>query len=570
MRAIRVTGMRADRRPHAIRLNTLAAALAGAAVCLALPSPTAAQGIVGTGAPAAPGGATPIGTGADTDQRNGIFYGVRASWLISNNLDLAPPSATDRRHMLLELAPYVQARMDNTRGTAFASYTLRLQSRENQFDLNNTLLAFGDFKVTDEIFRVSATASIFDTNITPFGTSSFDPGTQRTNSTQYRNFEVSPYLLGKFDGNGTWSARYRLRYTDTGTLDPFGFAYPSSTSQTGTAFARTDLTKRTLGASVNGVAYETDYSNGIQYTGTEADVLAWWSINRWNLRLAAGVGYAQNSRLKNADGESSGYGPSAAVEWAPDTNTFIRGRWAQRYYGDTAELSATHRASNWTFGLRYGKGITDGIRSSFGSGNTGGLSAPGAGVFNNSTDLFGRSNTTENNPVAEGLASRNLLFGGATTNIASPSNLSFGSNAFGGLGLINAAIVFYDTATATVGFVGARSAALASVFYNNRKTALTFSSGIYDDLEQRGATLGASWRVDPVRSVSAALRYTHSTSDARASSSDLTSLIASWDWRITPRSTLSVGGRVQRQTGTGTTVGYDEAAVFVSANHRFE
>jgi uncharacterized protein (PEP-CTERM system associated) len=472
--------------------------------------------------------------------------------------------------MLLELAPYVQARMNNARGTAFASYTLRMQSRENQFNLNNTLLAFGDFKVTDEMFRVSASASVFDTNVTPFGTSSYDPGTQRTNSTQYRNFEISPYLVGKFDGNGTWNARYRLRYTDTGTLDPFGFAYPSSTSQTASAYARTDLTRRALGASVNGVAYETDYSNGINYTGAEADVLAWWSINRWNLRLAAGMGYAQNERLKNSDGETSGYGPSAAVEWAPDTRTFIRGRWAQRYYGDSADLSATHRAANWTFGLTYGKGITDGVRSSFGSGNTGGLSSPGTGLFNSGTDLFGRSTTSANNPVAEGLASRNLLFGGATTNTASPSNLSFGSNAFGGLGLINAAIVFYDTATATVGFVGARSAALASIFYNNRKTALTFSSGIYDDLDQRGATLGASWRLDPVRSVSAALRYTHSSSVARASTSDLTSLIASWDWRITPRSTLSVGGRLQRQTGTGTTVGYDEAAVFVSANHRFE
>jgi uncharacterized protein (PEP-CTERM system associated) len=562
-----------DCTPHAIKLNTLAAMLAGTAVCLALPNTTAAQsigGIRGVGAPTAPGGATAIGTGADSDQRNGIFYGLRASWLISNNLDLAPPSVTDRRHMLLELAPYVQARMDNARGTAFASYTLRMQSRENQFDLNNTLLARGDFKVTDEIFRVSANASIFDTNVTPFGTASYDPGTQRTNSTQYRNFEVSPYLIGQFDGNGTWNARYRLRYTETGSLDPFGFAYPSSTSQTATAFARTDLSKRRFGASVNGSAYETDYNNGVQYTGAEADVLAWWALNSLNLRLGAGIGYAQNSRLKSADGESSGYGPSASVDWAPDTSTFIRGRWAQRYYGNTAELSATHRASNWTFGLRYGKGITDGIRSSFGSGNTGGLAAPGAGIFSSGTDLFGRSSATANNPVAEGLASRNLLFGGATTNTASPSSLSFGSNAFGGLGLINAAIVFYDTATVTVGFLGARSAALASVFYNNRKTALTFSSGIYDDLEQRGASLGASWRLDPVRTVSAALRYTHSSSDARASSADLTSLIASWDWRITPRSSLSVGGRVQRQTGTGTTVGYDEAAVFVSANHRFE
>ena len=49
MRVIRVTGMQVDRKPHAIKLNTLAAALAGAAVCMALPVSTAAQGVPGIG-----------------------------------------------------------------------------------------------------------------------------------------------------------------------------------------------------------------------------------------------------------------------------------------------------------------------------------------------------------------------------------------------------------------------------------------------------------------------------------------------------------------------------------------
>jgi hypothetical protein len=47
-------------------------------------------------------------------------------------------------------------------------------------------------------------------------------------------------------------------------------------------------------------------------------------------------------------------------------------------------------------------------------------------------------------------------------------------------------------------------------------------------------------------------------------------LLGSWDWNITPRSTLSVGGRLQRQTGSGTAVEFDEVAAFVSADHRFD
>lgn len=520
-----------------------------------------------TGAPPAPGGATPIGTGANADQRNGVFYGIRAGWLISDNLNLQPASAPDKQHMLIEVAPYVQARMDNARGYAYANYTLRVQSREDSLNFSNYLQAVSDIKITDDLLRVTANATISQINANPFGVSSFDPGSQRTNSTAYRSFAVSPYMRGRFDGNGVWSARYQLNYVDTGALDAFGFSYPASTSQTAVILARSDLSKRALGASINATGYSTSYNNGLQYAGAEGDLLAWWAINRYNLRVAAGVGYSQNDRLRNSNGDNSGIGPSAAIDWAPDPRTFVRGRWAQRYYGESAELFASHRATNWLFSFTYGKGISDGIRSS-----TPGIALPG-GVglspgFVAPGDQFGRS--TANNPLAEGLASRNLLFGGATSLTTNTPNLSLGSNAFGGLGLIASAIVFYDTATATVGFVGARSAGTASVFYNSRRTALTFSSGIFDDIEQRGASLGASYRLDPVRSISASLRYTHSSSDSRASTSDLTAFVASWDWRFTPRSTFSVGGRLQRQTGTGTTADYNEAAVFVAANYRVE
>jgi outer membrane receptor for ferric coprogen and ferric-rhodotorulic acid len=61
-----------------------------------------------------------------------------------------------------------------------------------------------------------------------------------------------------------------------------------------------------------------------------------------------------------------------------------------------------------------------------------------------------------------------------------------------------------------------------------------------------------------------------SESSSQRSKSNLAMLLGSWDWNITPRSTLSVGGRLQRQTGSGTAVEFDEVAAFVSADHRFD
>lgn len=516
------------------------------------------------------GGGAPIGTGApEREQRDGIFYGIRSSVLVSNNLNYLPEGQNNRGNFLFELAPYVQARFDNHRGIGYASYTMRGQYSETSADLRHDLRAWGNIKLTDEMFRLAFQASIFDVNTTPFGVTSNDPGAQSTNTTQYKNFELSPYASGRFDGGGNWTARYRLRYNDPGNGNTPG-AVPSNVFHSLSGGLRTDLSRRRVGFSLNGNLYQTEYSSGYNYSGSDADALAWWSLPQWNLRLAAGVGYAQNSRLKNDNGENSGIGPSAAFDWAPNSRSFIRGRWSQRFYGPAIDFSANHRASQWTFTVAYNKGIADGnISNGYGSGqgdvfsrNAGNPFAPGG--FGNSTSSMAT------NPVAQGLADRNLLWGGGGLASLGSATSLLGSNLLMGTGLSTSAIVYYESLTATAGFVGSRSGVLASVFINNRRTALPFTSGYYEDLDQYGAALGATYRLDQVNSINAMLRHTVSDSTSpQVSHANLTSLITTYDWRITPRSTLTVGGRLQHQDGSGTTVSYNEAAAFVAIDYRF-
>ena len=546
---------------------------------LIVPTATSAQvaPVPGSiGVPGAPGGlTTPIGTGPSVDARNGISYGVRASMLISSNLDLAPDGQKSGRHIMSEVAPYIQARFDSPRGYGLASYSLRGQLSESNLEFRHDLRAVGDIRITDEMFRVFASANIFQVNTDPFRASSYDPGSQRTNVQQYKQFEIAPYAGGRFDREGYWNVRYSLRYIDPGNssaLQALGANSPSIWNSV-SAGLRTDLTNRLLGLSVSGSTYQADYEQGVSYTGNEADALAWLAINNWRLKVGAGVGYSQNSRLKNDSGENSGIGPSMAFEWAPDNSNFLKGRWAQRYYGGAGDLTASHRAANWSFSLNYSKGITDGNLSNIGGLYPGAL---GAGGLSSSslgslfTPIGAGNSAIATNPIAQGLANRNLLFGGSgLSNLGSLSSLQ-GST----LGLINglntATIVFYDALSANVSFLGARSGATAQVFVNNRKTAVPYVTGVYDDLDQKGFSLAGTFRMDPVQSLNALLRYTVSDSNSRNQHANLTSLVGTYDWRVTPRATVSFGARAQTQSGSGTSVDYNEFAVFVSADYRFQ
>jgi hypothetical protein len=78
-----------------------------------------------------------------------------------------------------------------------------------------------------------------------------------------------------------------------------------------------------------------------------------------------------------------------------------------------------------------------------------------------------------------------------------------------------------------------------------------------------------SYQLDSISSLNAGYRQTNSDSSSVKSFARLNQLLASWDYRFTPRAVWSIGGRLQQQSGTGTTVKYDEAALFTYIDFRF-
>jgi hypothetical protein len=171
------------------------------------------------------------------------------------------------------------------------------------------------------------------------------------------------------------------------------------------------------------------------------------------------------------------------------------------------------------------------------------------------------------NPLAQGSANRNLLFG--NTGSGSITSGLFGPNPGYGANFVNSPVLYVENLTASIAYVGTRLGVLASAFVNNQSTAVPFIGGSFNDLDQYGGSLGVSYLLDSVSSLNAGYRQTNSDSISAKSFARLDQLLASWDYRFTPRAVWSVGARLQHQSGTGTTVQYDEAALFTYIDIRF-
>ena len=562
-------------RPKAFAPVLRRAPLAGLIALLLSPALASAQAVVPTpGSIGAPTGLTPIGVGNlnSTTQPNGLYFGLRNSVLFSNNLNLQP-SGQQVRGMMYQLSPYLNANYSSQKLVAQAYYNLNFVARSNDGGTNNknntyqNLGASANWKVNEDHFHVLAAANLFQTNTNPFLASSYTPGAQGYNVSQYSDATIAPNLFGRIDGDGRWNTRYIARYVDPGG------SISSSVSQTLMGDVRSDFSRRSVGLSAKAAYYDIGYDNGFGYNGSDADFLA-WLLPTPTFRIGAGAGYAQSDVLYNNEGQNSGWGPVASIEWVPDDRTSFRAYWANRYFGNTGNAQARHVASNWTFGLNYYNGVSNGNNpyAGGGYGGYGGYGAYGAASGALTGAQTGATGTTPGgslftNPVAQGLADRNLLFGSTSNN--SVTTGLFGTNPGYGANYLNSPVLYVDNLTATIGYVGTRVGILATAFMNKQSTAVPFIGGSVNDLDQYGGSVGVSYQLDSVSSLNAGYRQTNSDSNSANSFARLDQLLASWDWRFTPRAVWSIGARLQHQSGTGTTVQYDEAAVFTYIDFRF-
>lgn len=509
------------------------------------------------GAPSAAGdGTVPIGTGAlppgvqgpTPARRTVISPGLWTQFTFSDNIDLQP-RGRETRGWLLEVSPFVQADLNSPRAVGSVFYAARGlvyggdTTRPN--DIRNDLRAAADFRITEQALRLSTAAYVFDVNRSPFGTASFDPGSRSVTRTTFQRFDVSPYVVGR-----TAQTDYELRYR-AGWIDP-GQGFVANLAQGLSYAAGTTPGASRYGWISRGDTSRYAYDNGFDYTATLVEALATWSPTPL-LRIGAGGNYAANSALANADGKTSGFGPSLGLDWRPDPRTQLAARWSSTYYTNLVAVAAAHQSGRVRIGLTYDSGIRD--------GNQAGL------LYFDPTRVFATPSSTNPALAAErGRSADALLAGGP---VARDPAVSVGAPL--AVGSTQSPIVEAQALVASLQVAAPRSAVLLTAYMSNQKPALRVPGfPTVADLDTWGVQGRYDYRLDSRTTAIVTAAYQSASSAQTGAESTLLGGSVGLRYQLTAQAAVLGSLRTARQRAiAGPALSYDENAASVAGEYRF-
>ena len=282
-----------------------------------------------------------------------------------------------------------------------------------------------------------------------------------------------------------------------------------------------------MGGLGEGEKRKVDCRSGINdQTGDVGAGGGWGLGDGWG--VGAGAGWFRHDLLRNSEGKYESIGGVVSARWTPSPRTSASIRWADQHRGEHLSGHIDHRYGRWAYRFTYLRALQDGH----------------ATILNNPTNLAA------------------LLAQQAQT--GSLSEVAFPINA-----LVNSPVVRTEHINFRVTAQGSRTTLHGNLFLIDRASVVSVPGLPIVDLQQRGAWLQASYRLDGTQSLNMGLKYTQSDSDITDAHARLTTLTGSWDTQLTPRWGLSLGGRAQRQTARGNAVAYDEAALFATTHVRF-
>lgn len=463
-----------------------------------------------------------------------VSPGVRASVVASDNIDLRP-SDNAKTGGYAEIAPYVQADYAGPRGFGAVRYQLsgRAYTGSEILDhtIRNDLRANGDIAVADDVFRMSATAYVFDIGSTPFNALGTDAVARTTTRTTYKYFDVSPYASGRLSENTDYELRYRFNH-----VDPGGTLF-SSTGNSLLARAGSGVPTSTFGWGARGNVSQYAYDNGFEYNSSLAEVMGYYSPDS-RLRFGVGANYTHYSALFDAEGRNSGVGPSASVDWQPNPRTSLFAYWADNYYGTTNSVRGTYRTERWSLGLNWDRGIRD--------GNQAGL------LYYDPSRMFGASS----------------LSGTGTTSSATvlpATGLPLAVNGF------QSPLARIDALVGTISYADAVDR-VALVAYTREQGSAAAIPGfaLVADYRQTGGFVRGSRRMDSLNSFLYGAYYSTNESSNLSVSTKVLSADVGWGVRLSRDLSGQVVFRHTRQRSeSGVLSSYDENALIFVADYRF-
>ena len=219
-------------------------------------------------------------------------------------------------------------------------------SRSN---LQNSLNARGTVEALDNWFYIDASAMISQQNLSAFGGSTYGSvdTNDSNNTTETRYYQISPYFRGILGA----STEYLLRYNVSKTTSDESNAFNTQTRQVvGRLAGTTGLSW--LGWSLDTNSQKNDFDRG---RDTEADLvrgmLTYHATPQLSLML---IGGRESNDYTSLDKESHTI-KGAGFEWAPTDRTLLSVTREDRFFGNSDNISFTHRTAGTAWRYRQTK-----------------------------------------------------------------------------------------------------------------------------------------------------------------------------------------------------------------------
>lgn len=403
----------------------------------------------------------------------------------------------------------------------------------------------GRVELVEDFFFLEGSVSVSQQFLNPFGAQPDNLANATQNRYTSVSYRVSPFIRGVTPSN----VRYELRNVNGWanlSNAPIGFDNSHYTQWTGFA-AKTDTT---LGWQANFDINNIQFNDQNKIYTRLARVGPVYNVDP-QLRLRASVGYERNEYTLT---ESSNVIYGVGLEWRPTPRTHLVGTWEHRFFGSSYLFSFDHRTPLTIWNLRASRNINTYPQQ---------IATLPAGV-----DVFGLINQLFLSRIADPVQ-RQAAVEQFIADQGFPSVLS------SPVPLYSQRVLLQQSASATVGFLGARNTLLFSVATLSSEP-ITAAGDPFppllagaNDNRQTSATVIWTHRLTPSVNMTSTLQasQTVATSSLEAATRQGVARVV-FSSPLSAKTTAFAGARYQVLL-SDVSLDYNEVAVFVGLTHAF-
>lgn len=247
---------------------------------------------------------------------------------------------------------YVGPRLTMTGSSQWNYY---YYSRDDAATRNNMLQYQGSAKaiVIDELLYVDASAGRSPRNLSAFGPQLNDNPYALANSREVSTWSVSPYLRRRFGPTADFTARYTVDSVDAGVG-----ALGSSDSNAIDLRLDSGSIFNTLGWGLSYRRQQIDAANAGSSDSQNALANLRLRVAR-TLALTATGGYDKYDYEDIGGGPTQGSNWSAGFDWTPSSRTRLELAGGRHFFGNTWNMSASHRSRRSVWSAGYTDGIVN-------------------------------------------------------------------------------------------------------------------------------------------------------------------------------------------------------------------